>query len=42
LKDAIHKRNNDEILRLLCEIRAKGGLPAERVDLILKQMNMET
>lgn len=41
MKDAHLKMKHDEILRLLCEIQAKGGLPAERVDLILKQMNLE-
>jgi hypothetical protein len=39
LKEIQHEIEKDEILRLLNEIRAKGGLSAKRVDLLLKQLD---
>jgi hypothetical protein len=41
LKDVLHEIDLNEMLRLLNEIRAKGGLSSERVDLLLKQMDLE-
>jgi hypothetical protein len=39
LNDSVFENREDEIRRLLYEIRAKGGLPPSRVNRFLKQLD---
>ncbi len=38
LKDSIHEKQEEEIRRLLYEIKAKGGLSPSRVNRLFKQL----
>jgi len=42
MKEAVQGSKNDQIMRLLVEVRAKGGLPADQVDQILRQINLDS
>lgn len=39
LNDSVFEKQEEEIRRLLYEIKAKGGLPPSRVDRFLKQLD---
>ncbi len=41
MREMTSRRQEEDFRRLLCEVRAKNGLSASRIDHILKQMEPE-